>query len=168
MISRRSLRWEEISAGGGDCFDLRLHHFSLLLLCSYCSETTWLVWGLRVFFLDLPFPPSPVWVVLGAELGCVRAAGTSFDQLPEACGAVGVRSACDLLPGGSDRGLPPRSTSSTAVVLDLGAAAIGLDCSGVERPLSDLVSCSGCGGGGLNQGPVRPIWAVRGLVVLEV
>ncbi|KAL5797806.1 hypothetical protein ACOSQ2_002626 [Xanthoceras sorbifolium] len=112
----------------------------------------------KVFFLDLPFPPSPVWVVLGAELGCVRAAGTSFDQLPEACGAVGVRSACDLLPGGSDRGLPPRSTSST----------IGLDCSGVERPLSDLVSCAGWGGGGLNQGPVRPIWAVRGLVVLEV
>ncbi|KAL5821922.1 hypothetical protein ACOSQ3_023804 [Xanthoceras sorbifolium] len=64
------------------------------------------VW-IRVFFLDLPFPPSPVWVVLGAELGCVRAAGASFDQLPEVCGAVGVRSACDLLPGGPDRGLPP-------------------------------------------------------------
>ncbi|KAL5848482.1 hypothetical protein ACOSQ4_006495 [Xanthoceras sorbifolium] len=62
---------------------------------------------------DLEFSSSPVWVVLGAELGCVRVAGASFDQLPEACGAVGVRSACDLLPGGSDRGLPPRSTSSS-------------------------------------------------------
>ncbi|KAL5849405.1 hypothetical protein ACOSQ4_007418 [Xanthoceras sorbifolium] len=64
------------------------------------QKTTWLVWGLRVFFLDLPFPPSPVWVVLGAELGCVRAAGTSFDQLPEACGAgdrIGVF-LLDLLP----------------------------------------------------------------------
>ncbi|KAL5856976.1 hypothetical protein ACOSQ3_004438 [Xanthoceras sorbifolium] len=77
------------------------------------SKTTWLVWALRVFFLDLPFPPSPVWVVLGAELGCVRAAGASFDQLPEVCGAVGVRSACDLPPGGPDRGLPPRSTSNS-------------------------------------------------------
>ncbi|KAL5759869.1 hypothetical protein ACOSQ2_018707 [Xanthoceras sorbifolium] len=125
---------------------------------SRIPKTTWLVWGLRVFFLDLPFPPSPVWVVLGVELGCVRAAGASFDQLPEVCGAVGVRSACDLLPGGPDRGLPPRSTSST----------IGLDCSGVERPLSELVSCAGCGGGGLNQGPVSPIWTVRRLVVIEI
>ncbi|KAL5845881.1 hypothetical protein ACOSQ3_009405 [Xanthoceras sorbifolium] len=76
-------------------------------------RATWLVWGLRFFFLDLPFPPSPVWVVLGAELGCFRAAGASFDQLPEAIGAVGVRCACDLPPGGSDRGLLPRSTSSS-------------------------------------------------------
>ncbi|KAL5784469.1 hypothetical protein ACOSQ2_006861 [Xanthoceras sorbifolium] len=51
------------------------------------------VWGLRFSFLDLPFLPSPVWVVLGAELGCCRAAGASFDQLSEALGAVGVRRA---------------------------------------------------------------------------
>ncbi|KAL5748332.1 hypothetical protein ACOSQ2_025629 [Xanthoceras sorbifolium] len=61
--------------------------------------------------------------------------------------------ACDLSPGGSDRGLLSRSTSSSerwcwslriwwfgaAVVCDLGAAAIGFDCSGVERSLSELV-----------------------------
>ncbi|KAL5749322.1 hypothetical protein ACOSP7_023925 [Xanthoceras sorbifolium] len=51
------------------------------------------VWGLRFSFLDLPFLPSPVWVVLGAELGCCRAAGASLYQLSEALGAVGVRRA---------------------------------------------------------------------------
>ncbi|KAL5841232.1 hypothetical protein ACOSQ3_011835 [Xanthoceras sorbifolium] len=44
--------------------------------------------------LDLPSSISPsVRVVLGAELGRCRPAGASFDQLPEAFEAVGVRRA---------------------------------------------------------------------------
>ncbi|KAL5820548.1 hypothetical protein ACOSQ3_022430 [Xanthoceras sorbifolium] len=55
-----------------------------------CPEATWLVWVFRLFFPDLPFLPSTVWVVLGAELGCFRAAGASFDLLPAASEAAGV------------------------------------------------------------------------------
>ncbi|KAL5855909.1 hypothetical protein ACOSQ4_005711 [Xanthoceras sorbifolium] len=106
--------WKKAISGSILCIvraddPITCHHWQ----SHFGPKATWLVWGLRFFFLDLPFPPSPVWVVLGAEQGCFRAAGASFDQLPEAFGAVGVRSACDLPPGGSDRGFLPRSTSSS-------------------------------------------------------
>ncbi|KAL5745394.1 hypothetical protein ACOSP7_026540 [Xanthoceras sorbifolium] len=97
--------------------------------------------------------------------------------------------ACDLPLRGSDWGVLPRSTSNSerrcwslrigwfgaTVVCDLGAATIGLDCSGVERSLSDLVGCAGCCGLVVVRWAVRavvvlwccglvwPIWAVRGL-----
>ncbi|KAL5767539.1 hypothetical protein ACOSQ2_014322 [Xanthoceras sorbifolium] len=75
--------------------------------------------------------------------------------------------ACDLSPGGSDRGLLSRSTSSSerwywslrigwfgaAVVFDLSAAAIGFDCSGVERSLSELVELCGLWWRGPKLGP---------------
>ncbi|KAL5812050.1 hypothetical protein ACOSQ3_027000 [Xanthoceras sorbifolium] len=70
-------------------FCLRILLFSLLSFV-LIDQRQLGVGGLRSSFLDLPFLPSSVWVVLGAELGCCRPTGASFDQLPEAFGAVGV------------------------------------------------------------------------------
>ncbi|KAL5799422.1 hypothetical protein ACOSQ4_032306 [Xanthoceras sorbifolium] len=88
----RELR--RVAWGGGqmDCEDSVLSEFGKRG-ASELGERRIGVWGLSFSFLDLPFLPSPVWVVLGAELGCCRAAGASLDQLSEVFGAVGVRRA---------------------------------------------------------------------------
>ncbi|KAL5854487.1 hypothetical protein ACOSQ4_004289 [Xanthoceras sorbifolium] len=65
-------------------------------------------------FPDLPSLPFPLWVEFGAELGCFRAAGISFDQLPGVTGAVGVLGSglWSCHRGGSDLGDLSRSTTS--------------------------------------------------------
>ncbi|KAL5788348.1 hypothetical protein ACOSP7_005297 [Xanthoceras sorbifolium] len=114
--------------GGYGCLDFSSPiSLSLPLLCGLCSGQSWGAFELLV-------PPS---------ISCLK----HLELL------VCSDRACDLLQGGSDRGLLSRSTSSSerwywslrigwfgaAVVFDLGAVAIGFDCSWVERSPSDLV-----------------------------
>ncbi|KAL5766343.1 hypothetical protein ACOSP7_016960 [Xanthoceras sorbifolium] len=106
-------------------------------------------------FPAAPFPPSSRWVVYGSVLGFIELLVfliRSIDSSDRSCW-------CAWIWGGPFSWLSqclPRSSGWW------GSRVVQLLCLEVEW------CCDGCCGGGLDQGLDRSIWAVRGLVVLEV